>query len=1328
VRVRVLGPLEVRAGGQQVAIAGPLPRRLLALLVARPGRFLPVGALIDGLWGDDPPAAARATLQSHVARLRRSLGESGVIAGGPAGYRLAVDAANVDAFAFVAAVQAGHRALADGNLPAAAAELSAGLALWRGPAFAEFGGCAALEAEAARLEQLRLDAVEWRIQAELASADTAPPVGELEALVREHPTREGLWALLMRALYRAGRQADALEAYRRARRALVEELGVEPGRGLREAERLVLAQDPSLDPPVAVAVNPAPQAAGPARDPAQPAQTGPSAERRTVVVAMVELPGGTADPEDTAARNRAFRDHVRARIAAHGGIISGHAGGASAAIFGAPVAHDDDVVRAISAARAVIGGWPGVPAPRAGISAGEVLVTGDVGVTAEVSADAVSGLPLTEADRLRTLARPGDLVMDKPVRDLIGMAADAEPVPGADPRAWRLLGLPETRRAAPALTRFVGRHRDLAVLRAAFDKTVGERTPQLVTILGEAGIGKSRLVAELKRALEKQDGEVLWRAGRCRPYGDGTSLSALADIVKTHAGVTDTDTTAAAVAKIRAVLPADDRHDLEPRLTPLVGADPGVTRSRFESFAAWRRFIEIIAGRAPAVLVVEDLHWAAPLLLDFLEDLAAGLSDVPALVVTTARPELLDARPGWGAGAAAVRLSPLPEREVSAMLDALLGPAPDGGSRGELVARCGGVPLYAEEFAQLALQQGGAAAVPPTLAAVIGARLDTLSLEHRAVLQTAAVAGSPFWTDEVGALTGAPPETVAAALGVLVRRHFLRRITPSRRPGHAEFVFWHDLVRDAAEARLTRLDCARRHLAVARWWEADAGERSDEFADLIAHHAGTAHDLAAAAGDSELAAQARGPACAAAAAAGARLQGIDTPGALRLLTRALELSDPDSPLHARIMCWYGAALSDDRQFERAEQVLTEAVQQLERVNDPLRVDAILFLTVAVFALGHDWAPAVSAAQRAAGTLPPSREAARNLGTLAMSELVGQTSQSLRKAIALADQAIAIAAGHGGTGGDALAHVVRGRARVSLGDGGGMEELESGLDDVQRYESGSMAVTARNFFAGALHHWRGPAAELKARQEIEALAASRGLQVVTSLAIAENVRVLYELGRFGEAIALAEQIHEEGVEAQLRWGAVQRALALLDTAALDEATVEAVRRIPPADEGDLRHVLGVALVRAAAAIRHGRADEAVTLLRGLGDPQRFTDRDGAVELLPQLARTAMAAGCPETVTGLRDIAAVPTPLRSHIAATVDGLIKEIHGRPAAAAERLRSAASGWETLGYRVEAALTHADLARNLRAASDPTAKSAAGHAESLCRDLGLVPLLHMGA
>src|SRR5215469_1669241 len=299
--VGVLGPLEVRAEGRPVEVAGPIPRRLLALLATRPGRFVPVGALIDNVWGNDPPAAARATLQSHVARLRRSLGGSAAIAAGPAGYRLVVDAADVDAFCFGAAVRDGHEALAGGDPAAAAAALAAGLALWRGPAFAEFAGCAALDAEAARLEQLRLDAVQWRIEAELAGGMSAPPVGELEALVREHPTREGLWALLMRALYRAGRQADALEAYRRARRSLVEELGVEPGRQLRETERLVLAHDPSLDSPVAVALNltvfRASQAAVPAWEPAQAAETGLSAERRVVVVAMVELPGGTADPE-----------------------------------------------------------------------------------------------------------------------------------------------------------------------------------------------------------------------------------------------------------------------------------------------------------------------------------------------------------------------------------------------------------------------------------------------------------------------------------------------------------------------------------------------------------------------------------------------------------------------------------------------------------------------------------------------------------------------------------------------------------------------------------------------------------------------------------------------------------------------------------------------------------------------------------------------------------------------------------------------------------------------------------------------------------------------
>jgi len=287
----------------------------------------------------------------------------------------------------------------------------------------------------------------------------------------------------------------------------------------------------------------------------------------------------------------------------------------------------------------------------------------------------------------------------------------------------------------------------------------------------------------------------------------------------------------------------------------------------------------------------------------------------------------------------------------------------------------------------------------------------------------------------------------------------------------------------------------------------------------------------------------------------------------------------------------------------------------------------------------------------------------------------------------------------------------------------MDELASGLDDVQRYEPGMFAVGARMWYAGALHHWRGPAAELKARQELEALAGSRGLHVITSMSIAEEVRVLYELGRFDEAIALAGQIRESDMEAQPRWGAVQRALALLDTGTLDDATVATVRRTPPADEGDLRHILGVALVCAAAAIRRRRAEEALTLLKALGDLQPFSERDGAVELLPRLVRTAIAGGCPETVTGLRDIAAVPTPLRLQLEATVAGLIEEIHGRPAAAAQRLRDAASGWEALDFPVEAAFTRADLARNLRASTDPDATRATQHADSICRDLGIVPI-----
>jgi hypothetical protein len=347
---------------------------------------------------------------------------------------------------------------------------------------------------------------------------------------------------------------------------------------------------------------------------------------------------------------------------------------------------------------------------------------------------------------------------------------------------------------------------------------------------------------------------------------------------------------------------------------------------------------------------------------------------------------------------------------------------------------------------------------------------------------------------------------------------------------------------------------------------------------------------------------------------------------------------------------------------------------------------------------------------------------RNLGTLATLRLMEQTTESLRAAIAICDEALALAQTHS-TGGDALARVVRARARLSLGDGDALDDLESALDEVVETESGTIALGARQWHAGAMHHWRGPAAERASRDALALLVANRGLQLITSMSLAEDIRVTYELGDLRGAIAMAEDVPFE-LEAQPRWAIVQRGLALLDLGELSDEVVADVLATPPADAGDLRHILGAALVAAGAALDTGNLPAAAAAVTSVGELQQYVDRDGAVELLPRYARTAIACELPNLVEELAGIDAVPTPLRRSIAATISGLVAEAAGDHNAAVANLSHAADGWRELGFRVEEALTRVDLARNLIAAGDADAEAASAAAESSCETLGIKPIL----
>jgi DNA-binding SARP family transcriptional activator len=887
VEFRVLGPLEVVEDDRPVALPGAKQRALVALLCLRANEAVPTGSLIDALWEDEPPEKAQTALQYHVSQVRKLLGP-GRIETRPGGYALRLGGEELDLARF-------ERLVALARLPEA-------LALWRGPALAEFRDREFARGEVARLEELRLAALEGRIEDDLAGGRHAEVVAELEALVRDHPLRERTRAQLMLALYRSGRQAEALGLYRETRRLLVEELGIEPGEELQRLERRILNQDPALAPPAAVRApvpGPRPLAA-------------PREERKVVTVLSCDLAGDRVaglDPEDVAARLARSYERVRAVLERHGASVGRPAGAAVVAVFGAPVAHEDDPERAVRAALEL----RAQGSVRVGVDTGEALVRLDHDPADWPAAGEVVGA----ASRLREEADAGSVVVAdatyRATREAIAYEVDA-----AGRRRALAVAAGATAPSAP----FVGREDDLALLQQAYARAVRERSVVLVTVAGEPGIGKTRLLAELRRVVEA--GGVLWRQGRCLPYGEGITFWALGEIVKAQAGVLGSDTAGQAAAKLAAataaVAPESEREWLAARLAPLVGAaaPSAAVTERSEAFAAWRTFLELVASQRPLVLALEDLHWADPALLEFVEHLVDWPADVPMLVLCTTRPELYDREPSWAGGkrnAATLSLSPLSEEDTARLVGALLAAvALPSETQAALLERAGGNPLYAREFARMLVDRGvvrrrgrsfelGAGAdipVPESVQAVIAARLDTLPPDRKALLRDAAVVGHVFWAGALATLGGVPKEAVLDGLRELGRRELVRRSRSSSFADDAEYSFSHVLVRDAAYAQIPRSPRARKHAAAAAWIERSA-ERTCDVAELLAHHYETALELARAAGDPEHAQTLDEPAVRFLVLAAERALGLDHVQADRYYRRALAFLREDDPRRPSIL-------------------------------------------------------------------------------------------------------------------------------------------------------------------------------------------------------------------------------------------------------------------------------------------------------------------------------------------------------------------------------------------------------------------------------------------
>jgi AAA ATPase domain len=571
-----------------------------------------------------------------------------------------------------------------------------------------------------------------------------------------------------------------------------------------------------------------------------------------------------------------------------------------------------------------------------------------------------------------------------------------------------------------------------------------------VTLVGVPGIGKSRLVAELARVVEESDELVAWREGRSLPYGDGVTFWALAEIVKAQAGILESDPVEQAQEKLRTAVerlasdPAEAQW-LERHLRPLAGLADESSAGAGEVFAAWRRFLEALADERPLVLVFEDLHWSDDALLDFVDQLVERVATVPLLVLATARPELLQRRAGWGGGkpnAATISLPPLTEIETARLLQAVLDQSVvEAGTQEALLARAGGNPLYAEQYARVLVERGDLSELPETVQGIIAARLDALPEDEKLLLQDAAVVGNVFWLGAVEAVGGVPRWQAEELLHALERKEFVRRSRSSSVASESEYGFRHLLIRDVAYGQIPRAARSQKHRAAAGW--IDSLGRPEEQAELLAHHYLRALELAEAAGlETEALARPAREALRDAGDRAAALYALDA--AERFYDAALRLWPEDDPERAQLL--FRRAAPAYHLGGGDPELLTAARDALLDAGDRAgAAEAEILLSGSLWMQGRDDL-AEPLAEHAAALVEgaaQSRSTVSVILRLATRAAIGRGDHAA--SLELASQALALAEQLEWPEGVSDALVVRGSERVELGDHAGLEDMERGLE-------------------------------------------------------------------------------------------------------------------------------------------------------------------------------------------------------------------------------------------------------------------------------------------
>ena len=975
-------------------------------------------------------------------------------------------------------------------------------------------------------------------------------------------------------------------------------------------------------------------------------------ERKIVSVLFADLVGFTTlaegrDHEAVRELLSRYFDQCQEVIGRYGGTVEKFIGDAVMAVWGAPIARENDAERAVRAALDLVDAvkvlGPGIEA-RAGVLTGEAAVT--LGSTNQ---GMVAGDIVNTASRLQSVAQPGTVLVGESTEQAArsGIAFEpagehllkgkAAPVPAF--RALRVVAERGGRGRSEALEPpFVGRADEFRLLRDLVHAAGRDQRARLVSIVGIAGVGKSRMARELSNYLDGLVEPIYWHAGRSPAYGEGVTFWALGEMVRGRIGSAEGDDeaatrTALASSLARWVTDETERRWVERALLVLLGFEGSAGLAREELFSAWRTFFERIAAHGTVILVFEDLHWADSGLLDFIDHVLDWSKGVPIAVVTLARPDLLERRPDWGAGRRSfvgLALEPLPSDAIGELLDGLV-PGIPAEAAATIIGRADGIPLYAVETIRMLVAEGrlaadqdgyrptgplGDLAIPATLQALIAARLDALGPDERALICDAAVLGQSFTPAGIAAVSGHDDATVDRLLRSLARRELLVHQVDPRSPERGQYAFEQALVREVAYATLARRDRRARHLAAARFFE---GLGEDELAGALASHYLAAYRASTDEPEEAhaLAAQAK-LALRGAADRAAALGSMDQASAFFL--EALEVTT-DPAERAELLERAGVTADQASHTAIAETHLEAAYQAWREIGDrPRAAQAVGLLGRAVV---NGWR-----AVDAQAILEPAYGEFADLGDDAGVALIEHQlaraywfQEDRERAVPMADRALARAERVGDLGTIADCLVTKGALIAAHGRPyEGLGALDAGR--ALAAEQGLTGIVARALLntAGTLLG-RDPAGAFESSVEAMALARRIGFRSFLATAAGNGMEAAIELGKIDWAIETGDGLLSLELEAADRRSLLRGAqeARLLRGLPIDDLLAENLR----AEESptpDLQELANLAAVRALIAFLGDRPSEAAGLWEQSG-------RLAAINLpvsLPAAARAALWA--------------------------------------------------------------------------------------------------------